>query len=152
MSYFTVRYNRIALKGKAETLSPFSVVADGASRPSFIWRGMAKKYNPRMANGNRRRKYRARFKAMGAPCGICKGRLGEIHYDEPSDAQHPLSFVIDEIKPVSRWNEFGYSSARQCAEDWSNLQAAHWICNSRKSNKTSYGVITIKNVTQDGAW
>ena len=59
--------------------------------------------NPRYANGNQRRKYRARFKAMGAPCGICKGKLGPIRYDEPSDAQHPLSFVIDEIKPISRY-------------------------------------------------
>ena len=53
--------------------------------------------NPRYANGNYRRKCRARFKAMDAPCGICKGRLGPIHYDEPSDSKHPLSFVIDEI-------------------------------------------------------
>ena len=22
---------------------------------------------------------------MNAPCGICHGRLGEIHYDEPSE-------------------------------------------------------------------
>ena len=64
--------------------------------------------NPRHANGNLRRKYRARLKAQGGPCGICGGRLGPIHYDEPSDARHPLSFVVDEIKPVSRWREFGY--------------------------------------------
>ena len=81
--------------------------------------------NPRSANGNLRRKYRARFKAMGAPCGICKGRLGPIRYDEPSDAEHPLSFVIDEIKPVSKWRQFGYESARAAAQDWNNLQAAH---------------------------
>ena len=54
--------------------------------------------NPRYSNGNLRRKHRARLKAMGGPCGICKGRLGPIHYDEPSDSKHPLSFVIDEIK------------------------------------------------------
>lgn len=42
---------------------------------------------PRYANGALRRKYRARFRAMGCPCGICQGRLGPIHYDEPSDAQ-----------------------------------------------------------------
>ena len=89
---------------------------------------------------------------MGAPCGICKGKLGEIHYDEPSDSKHPLSFVIDEIKPVSRWNEWGYNSPRQCAEDWSNLQAAHWICNSRKSNRVETDIIVIKNIRQDGAW
>lgn len=93
------------------------------------------KTNPRYANGNLRRKNRARLKAMGCVCGICNGRLGPIHYDEPSDAQHPLSFVIDEIKPVSRWREFGYGSAREAAEDFNNLQAAHYICNALKSDK-----------------
>lgn len=90
--------------------------------------------DPRYANGNRRRKNRTRLRAMGCECGICKGRLGAIHYDEPSDSMHPLSFVVDEIRPVSRWKEFGYASAREAAEDWNNLQAAHWICNARKSN------------------
>ena len=92
--------------------------------------------NPRRQNGNKRRKNRERFKAMNAPCGICKGRLGRIHYEEPSESQHPLSFVIDEIRPVSRWREFGYSSAREAAEDWNNLQAAHYCCNALKSNRT----------------
>lgn len=91
--------------------------------------------NPRYANGNLRRKHRARLKAAGGECGICKGRMGAIHYDEPSDAQHPLSFVVDEIIPVSRWREFGYSSARACAEDWNNLQAAHYVCNQLKGNR-----------------
>ena len=95
---------------------------------------MAGKINPRYSNGNLRRKYRARFRAMGTECGICHGKLGEIHYDEPSDAKHPLSFVIDEIRPVSRWREFGYPSPRAAAEDWNNLQAAHWCCNASKSN------------------
>lgn len=90
--------------------------------------------NPRYANGNLRRKHRARFRAMDAPCGICKGRLGPIHYDEPSDSKHPLSFVIDEIKPVSRWKEFGYPSPEAAAQDWDNLQAAHYCCNQAKSN------------------
>lgn len=111
--------------------------------------------NPRYANGNLRRKHRARFKAMGAECGICRGRLGPIRYDEPSDADHPLSFVIDEIKPVSRWKEFGYSSAKAAAQDWSNLQAAHWCCNQAKSNH----VVSDKRVVRiqkenilDGKW
>ncbi len=63
--------------------------------------------NPRYANGNYRRKLRARFKAQGGECHICHGRLGPIDYSAPSDAAHPLSFVIDEIKPISRWREFG---------------------------------------------
>lgn len=92
--------------------------------------------NPRSANGNLRRKHRARLKAIGGECGICKGRLGPIHYNEPSDSKHPLSFVIDEIKPVSRWREFGYSSREAAAQDWNNLQPAHYCCNAAKSNKT----------------
>lgn len=92
--------------------------------------------NPRYANGSLRRRNRERMKAMELPCGICKGRFGPIHYDEPSDYKHPLSFVIDEIKPVSRWKEFGYSSKREAVEDWNNLQASHFCCNAFKSNKT----------------
>ena len=92
--------------------------------------------NPRHQNGALRRKHRARFKAMAAPCGICGGRLGPIHYDEPSDAQHPLSFVIDEIIPISRYKAGGYQSQEAAAQDWTNLQAAHYICNQQKSNKT----------------
>ena len=102
-------------------------------------------YNPRQHNGNRRRKYRARFKAMGAPCGICGGRLGEIHYDEPSDPQHPLSFVIDEKIPISRYKEFGYDSREAAADDWDNLQAAHYCCNAAKSNKLPTDRI-VKNI------
>ena len=112
-------------------------------------------YNPRRANRALRVKYQARFRAMNAPCGICNGRLGEIHYDEPSDAKHPLSFVIDEIKPVSRWREFGYGSPREAAEDWGNLQAAHWCCNVAKSNKVLDGrtkVIVRHTPPPDGEW
>ena len=111
--------------------------------------------NPRYKNGTLRRKHRARFKAMGAPCGICKGRLGEIHYDEPSDSKHPLSFVIDEIIPVSRWREFGYPSREAVAQDWNNLQAAHYCCNQAKSNKISGDTKVVriqKRVVSDGDW
>ena len=94
--------------------------------------------NPRSANGNYRRKVRARFKAMAAPCGICRGRLGPIHYDEPSDHLHPLSFVVDEIRPVSRWKEYGYASPEDAAKDPENLQPAHWCCNAAKGNKTNF--------------
>ena len=111
--------------------------------------------NPRYANGNLRRKHRRRFKAAGAPCGICGGRLGPIHYDEPSDARHPLSFVIDEIKPVSRWKFFGYPSPEAAAQDVENLQAAHWICNARKGAQV--GAPAKRKVIQtaivpDGDW
>ena len=89
------------------------------------------KSNPRWANGTLRRKHRARFKAMDAPCGICRGRFGPIHYDEPSDAEHPLSFVIDEKIPVSKAYLYGYDSERQ---------AAHYFCNQRKSNKLNFSI------------
>lgn len=101
--------------------------------------------NPRYSNGNLRRKYRARFKAMDAPCGICNGRFGPIHYDEPSNHLHPLSFVIDEIKPISKYKEFGYASKEEAAKDWGNLQAAHYCCNAAKSDKV--GVPVVKKIS-----
>ena len=121
--------------------------------------------NPRWKSG-KRRKYRQRFKAMNAPCGICGGKLGPIRYDEPSDAQHPLSFVIDEIIPVSKWQEAGYSSPAAAADDFENCQAAHYICNQMKGNKTGYTLqqsrqtaqgkqrqqLTRKKITLDGKW
>lgn len=100
---------------------------------------------------------RARFKAMGLPCAIC-GR--PIHYDEPSNSKHPLSFVIDEIRPVSRWREFGYDSPTQAALDVNNTQPCHWICNAKKSARTMtelyHGTQTGKTRTvvnlPDGEW
>ena len=110
--------------------------------------------NPRYSNGNLRRKQRARMKARGDECGICHGKLGPIHYDEPSDAQHPLSFVIDEIRPISRWKEFGYDSPQAAAQDWNNLQAAHYICNAMKSNHIGFELKgkTVKIDERDGNW
>ena len=108
--------------------------------------------NPRYKNGNLRRKHRARLKAIGAPCAICGGA---IHYDEPSDHIHPLSFVVDEIIPVSRWQQFGYSSPEECANDWNNLQACHYACNAAKGNRVGFEINKqpkiLKN-TQDGNW
>ena len=112
--------------------------------------------NPRYKNGNLRRKYRARFKAMQCECGICKGKLGPIHYDEPSNSEHPLSFVIDEINPVKNWARHGYSSPEAAAQDWNNLQAAHWICNAKKGAKEGYKVAlpetNRKPIIPDGLW
>lgn len=112
------------------------------------------KTNPRHANGNLRRKNRARFRAMAAPCGICKGRIGPIHYDEPSDSKHPLSFVIDEIRPISRYKEFGYDSKRQAAEDPDNIQAAHWICNAKKGASLPGDRLQARRIVNvlDGDW
>ena len=113
---------------------------------------MAYNYNPRHANGNLRRKHRARFKAMAAPCGICRGALGPIHYDEPSDAKHPLSFVIDEIHPVSRWRKYGYDSPEAAAQDWSNLQAAHYCCNQYKGARVGQMTALTQSIPIDGSW
>lgn len=109
---------------------------------------MGTKTNPRYKNGTLRRKHRARFKARGDRCGICGG---PIHYDEPSDAKHPLSFVIDEIRPVSRWREFGYDSPQAAAQDWNNLQAAHYACNAAKGNKVERVRVVAENIL-DGDW
>ena len=116
---------------------------------------MNKTTTPRWKNGHRRRGYRARFKAMDAPCGICRGALGPIHYDEPSNPQHPLSFVIDEIRPISKWRQYGYDSPEAAANDWGNLQAAHYCCNARKGNKTGLSPVLPQKVIElrtDGEW
>lgn len=91
---------------------------------------------------------------MRAPCGICGGHFGEIHYDEPSDAAHPLSFVIDEIVPVSKFYLGGYPSREACAQDFANLQAAHYACNAAKRNRLP-GEGFVKpggTIAPDGAW
>lgn len=89
---------------------------------------------------------------MGAPCGICGGRMGPIRYDLPSSPAYPLSFVIDEIKPVSRWREFGYTSPEAAARDWGNLQAAHYACNQAKGNQTKSSASSLKVNIIDGEW
>lgn len=113
---------------------------------------MTSRHNPRQSNGALRRKHRQRFMAMGAPCGICGGRLGPIRYDQPSDAAHPLSFVIDEIKPVSKWRQYGYASPEAAAQDWENLQAAHYACNAAKSNRTAPRAAVNRVAVADGDW
>ena len=113
------------------------------------------KANPRYANGTLRRKYRAYFRSIEAPCGICRGRLGRIRYEEPSDADHPLSFVIDEIHPVSKWQQFGYPSPSAAARDFSNLQAAHRCCNAMKGAKVDYqlpATVHRRSIIIDGNW
>lgn len=75
-------------------------------------------------NGSRRRKLRARLKAMGLPCALCGA---PIDYSLP--ARHPLSFEVDEIIPVS----LGGSEL-----EWANLQPAHRICNELKGNRVGF--------------
>lgn len=86
--------------------------------------------NPRYANGNARRKIRARHKAIGAPCALCGQpidySLGFVVGNDGKRHPHPMMFVVDEKMPVS----LGGSPI-----DFDNTQAAHWICNARKGNK-----------------
>lgn len=96
--------------------------------------------NPRYANGNARRKLTLSVRARGDECGICHGLRGPIHYDEPSDAKHPLSFVLDEIHPIHLWQRYGYESKAAAALDPDNVQAAHWCCNAEKGGKDAYQV------------
>lgn len=99
--------------------------------------------NPRYSNGSARRKVRARLKAEGRGCWICRafGRPDAINYELPHG--HPLAFEVDELKPVSRWREFGYASATACALDYSNLDATHRICNEWKGRMSVAEVMAI---------
>lgn len=88
------------------------------------------KYNPRRSNGYRRNKIRETIRRQGKPCALC----GQpIDYSLPYG--DPMSFEVDEIIPVSRFQEGGYSSAKACALDINNCQPTHRICNLRKGNK-----------------
>lgn len=99
--------------------------------------------NPRYSNGNARRKLALSVRARGDECGICHGARGPIHYDEPSDHRHPLSFVLDERHPVHLWRQYGYDSPTAAALDPDNVQAAHWICNSEKGGKDGYQIRSV---------
>ena len=90
--------------------------------------------NPRRANGAARDKVRARLKAEGRCCWICKafGRPDAINYDLP--AGHPLSFEVDELVPVSK----GGSPL-----EYDNLAATHRRCNEWRGNKSVQEVFFI---------
>lgn len=79
--------------------------------------------NPRNANGNARRKLRARVRALGLPCAIC-GK--PIDYSLP--AGHPMSYELDEIVPVSKGGD---------PLDMLNVQPSHRVCNERKGGGVS---------------
>lgn len=87
--------------------------------------------NPRYANGNARRKLRDRWRAIGAPCGICGKQidysLGFVVDNRGRRHPHPMSFVVDEIVPV----KYGGDPL-----DFENTRPAHWICNARRGDGT----------------
>ena len=97
--------------------------------------------NPRYANGARRRAIRDRWRAIGAPCGICHRpidySLGMVTDERTGKRRpHPMSFVVDEIVPVSRYWEGGFESPEQAATTFSNTRPAHWVCNARRGDGT----------------
>jgi hypothetical protein len=99
--------------------------------------------NPRTKNGNERRKLRAWLKAQGRPCWICRafGRPGDIDYSLPPG--HPYSFEVDELVPVSRFAEGGYSSPTACSLDRRNVDATHRCCNEWRGNKSVDEVLAL---------
>ena len=82
--------------------------------------------NPRRANGARRDSIRARWRAIGAPCWICGHpidySLGMVTVNGKR-RPHPMSFVVDEVVPVSKGGD---------PLDFDNTRPAHWICNARR--------------------
>lgn len=90
--------------------------------------------NPRYANGAARRKVRARLKAEGRGCWICRafGRPDAIDYDLP--ARHPLAFEVDELIPVSKGG---------AVLEYGNLDATHRRCNEWRGNKSVDEVMLI---------
>ena len=89
-------------------------------------------YNPRHANGAARRKLVKRLKASGEPCWLC-GKPIDLSLGMVTDPRtgkrrpHPMSFVVDEVVPVSQ----GGSPI-----DPENCRPAHWICNARRGDGT----------------
>ena len=47
-----------------------------------------------------------------------------------------MSFVVDEICPVSKWREGGFSSPQDAATTFENTRPAHYICNARRGDGT----------------
>ena len=92
------------------------------------------KLNPRRTNGAARDKVRARLRAEGRGCWICKafGRPDRIDYDLPPT--HPGAFEVDELVPVSK----GGSPL-----EYDNLAATHRRCNQWRSNKSVQEVLLL---------
>ena len=103
--------------------------------------------NPRYKNGNYRRGLRARMKARGDRCHICGG---EIDYSLPY--LDPMSFVIDEKIPISKWKQYGYDSPEAVAMDPNNTFAAHRMCNAAKGARVGGGQRIAQTITKDGNW
>lgn len=90
--------------------------------------------NPRYANGHRWRQAKARLRAKGHDCWICRefGRPAAIDYGLPSD--DPASFSADHLVPVAK-------GGAMYADD--NLEAAHRRCNEWRRDMSVAQVIAI---------
>ncbi|MER5892290.1 HNH endonuclease [Streptomyces sp. NPDC001876] len=76
--------------------------------------------NPR--NGRPYRRLVAALKAAGHPCWLCGHAI-----DRRLTAQHPLSFTLDHLVPLSRGGDL---------LDPANARSAHRRCNSARGNRT----------------
>ena len=107
--------------------------------PAHYYKNSSRK-NPRKANGSARKKIRDRWRAIGDPCHLC-GKPIDYSLGMVTDARtgkrhpHPMSFVVDEIVPVSK----GGSPFTM-----ENTRPAHWICNARRGNGEQRGAPTTK--------
>lgn len=99
--------------------------------------------NPRVSNGSARRKLVARLRSEHRDCWICRAFNRPSTIDYSLHYLHPAAFTVDELKPISRWREYGYSSPQAAALDYSNIEAAHRYCNSWRGNKTVEEVLAI---------
>lgn len=111
---------------------------------------MSYRYNPRKPNSKARQNNRARMKAEGRECWICKafGRPAAIDYSLP--ARHPLSFELDELVPVSKYWLGGYITPEECALDYANNAATHRCCNNWRKNKTVEEVFALAQKSRNG--
>lgn len=73
-------------------------------------------------NTTTRDRHRAVIRRQHPPCGICQQPIDyTLRYPDPQ------SFVVDHITPLTRGG----------TDELDNKQAAHRLCNSLKSNKTT---------------
>ena len=106
------------------------------------------KPNLRRTNGAARRKICNRWRSLGEPCALCGKSidysLGMI--TDPCTGKrkpHPMSFVVDEIIPVSQGGS---------PYTMENTRPAHWICNARRGDGTHGNRFATKSAPLPQPW
>lgn len=70
------------------------------------------------------------------PCGICRDPIDyTLRFDTNAAGKripHPLSFTVDHVMPLNKGG----------TDTLDNKQAAHWLCNRLKSDRTDGGIGT----------